>query len=207
MWPTQRTRDCCLPRKTMATERTGWRRVKLTLLMIACMFLSGIACRRDDEADRQRDKLNSLSNKGDHTTVKGRLVNFKPLSQTETDFVDLSSDSDLIQAILLPARTADDLSGPYQEVCQIQITENSESRPTVFHIYWLGDGPPLYSVNDSPHRYVRAASPPPNLRRDEHVDEALSVCGLIQALATGDKAGRAEIEKVLRRSTGLDSSK
>jgi hypothetical protein len=139
--------------------------------------------------------------------IKARLLSFDVLDQKETPFVDVSSKSDLILPLLLPARPADKLNGPYHEVCQIQVAENEETTPTVFHIYELGKGPPLYSVDGSSQRYLRMKLPPPELPKQDHLAESLTLCGFIEAAVAGDDAKLAAFEEALRHSAGLDKSK
>jgi hypothetical protein len=152
------------------------------------------------------DKLSSFLSKGGHVVVKARLLRSDDLEQKATDFVDLSSDSDLILALLLPARVLDNLRGPYPEICQVQVTENKEATPTLFHIYELGKGPALYSVDGSSHRYARMMPSVPEQRQDR-LDESVSLCAFVQAAVAGDDARRSDIEKALRLSACLDQPK
>jgi len=151
------------------------------------------------------DKLNDFLSKGGHAVVKGRLLPYNPLKQKATDFVDLSSDSDLILALLLPATTFDNLRG-YPEICQIQVAENGEATPLMFHILDLGKGPALYSVDGSSHTYARVVTSVPKERQDR-LAEALGLCGFIQAAVEGDHAKQAEYEEALRLSACLDKPK
>jgi hypothetical protein len=135
----------------------------------------------------------------------GSTVRCDALEQKETDFVDLSSESDLILALFLPARTVDNLSGPDPELCQVQVAENEEATPTLFHIYWLGKGPALYSVGDSSRRYARVVSYVPPV--EDRLAEAVSLCGFIQATVAGDNARRSEEEEDMRLCLGLKQPK
>jgi hypothetical protein len=176
----------------------------LILQAVLWVLLGASGCRRDTEADRRLDKLNGLSSKGGHVVVRARVLLSDQLHYKATDFIDLSAKSDLILTMLLPAKTRDDLSGGYHEICQVQVAENEEATPTLFHIYWLGQGPPLYSIDGSSHRYVRMKMPPSELRRDQHTDESIALCEFIQAKIAGDDARQAGWEQDLRISNGLD---
>ena len=168
------------------------------------VYFGGSGCTHDAGSDPRMEQLNSLSSKGSHVVVKARLLQCDALHQKATDFIDLSAKSDLILAMLVPAKRRADLSGGYHEICQVQVAENAEAAPTLITIYWLGQGPPLYSVDGSPHRYVRTKMPLPELRRDQHTDEAIALCQIIQATIAGDDVRRAEWERDLRISNGLD---
>jgi len=169
------------------------------------VLLGGAACTRDAEADRRLDQFNSLL-KGGHVVLKARLLRNDDLEQKATEFVDLSSKSDFILSLLLPARVIDNLSGPYPEICQIQVAENEETTPTLFHIYRLGKGPALYSVGGSSHRYARMMPSIPEQPQDR-LDESLALCGFVQAAVAGDDAKQADYEKALRLSACLDQPK
>jgi hypothetical protein len=206
MWSVQRTRECFLPRRTVATEQTGWHRAKLILLAVLWILLGGSGCRRDTEADRRMDKLSSLLSKGGNVVVKARLLSSDDLEQKETAFVDLSSKSEFILSLLLPARAVDNLSGPYPEICQIQVAEDKDAEPTLFHIYELGKGPALYSVESFSQRYGRVVRSVPQNRQDR-LDESVSLCAFIKAAVEGDRVKQAEYEGALRLSACLDQPK
>lgn len=154
------------------------------------------------------EELNALAANRDHLVVKARLLRSAALDQKETEFIDISSEADLVLAMLLPARTADDLSPDYPEICQIQVGEKDKPA-TLFHIHWLGKGRPLYSVNDFRHRYTRTGPsfPEGGEKYDKHLDEALAFCGLVKAIAEGDDKGRSSCEKSLRFAVGLSQEK
>jgi hypothetical protein len=171
---------------------------------VTSLLVVGAGCMQGREPDRL-DEINALVAKRDRLVVKAKLLKKADLDQKETKRVDVSSKSELILALLLPANTADNLSGKYDEICQIEMAEGEDAPPIVFHIYFFGPGPALYSVGGS-HHYLRTrpcvSEPEVNC-----IDEAVTLCGFIQAAVARDDKREAQCEKALRLSAGLDQPK
>ena len=106
-------------------------------------------------------------------------------------FISLSSKSDFVLSLLAPAGVVDNLSGAYPKICQIQAAQDEKATPTLMHIHEPGQGPALYSVGGSSHKFARVVRLAPEQPQDG-LDESLSLCGFVQAAVAGDDAKQAE---------------
>ena len=111
------------------------------LIVTACLLMGGVAILTRHHEDQHLNELNAaFGHRPGRLIVKAKLLRDDDFNQTDTPFIDVSMESDLIVALLFPAKAAYPWGGKYRELCQISLAEGERSEPTLIHILWMGKG-------------------------------------------------------------------